>query len=79
MELSSNTPLKVFVITTGNEERVNRIQNYLKGIDFEFVYSDSYDDLLKLEEYESYSHKFRQKRSWLERLVALRHTLKHGN
>lgn len=71
MELSSNTPLKVFVITTGNEERVNRIQNYLKGIDFEFVYSDSYDDLLKLEkEYESYSHKFRQKsdhgwRDWL--------------
>ncbi|EJG1990301.1 TPA: glycosyltransferase family 25 protein [Vibrio parahaemolyticus] len=62
VELSSNTPLKVFVITTGNEERVNRIQNYLKGIDFEFVYSDSYDDLLKLEkEYESYSHKFRQK------------------
>ncbi|TOQ20429.1 glycosyl transferase, partial [Vibrio parahaemolyticus] len=33
VELSSNTPLKVFVITTGNEERVNRIQNYLKGID----------------------------------------------
>ncbi|GAK22932.1 LOW QUALITY PROTEIN: hypothetical protein JCM19052_3544 [Vibrio sp. JCM 19052] len=64
VELSSNTPLKVFVITTGNEERVNRIQNYLKGIDFEFVYSDSYDDLLKLEkDYESYSHKFRQKAS----------------
>lgn len=60
--MGSSTPLKVFVITTGNDERVARIQNYLKGIDFEFVYSDSYDDLLNLEkEYESYSHKFRQK------------------
>ncbi|WP_240492701.1 glycosyltransferase family 25 protein [Vibrio sp. ZF57] len=54
--------LKIFVITTGNEERINNIQNYLKGMDFEFVYSDSYEELLKLEKaYEAYSHQFRQK------------------
>ena len=34
----------------------------MEGIDFEFVYSDSYADLQKLEaKYESYSHGFRQK------------------
>ncbi|MDF2153941.1 glycosyltransferase family 25 protein [Vibrio sp. CAU 1672] len=62
MEASNNTQLKVFVITTGDEERVNRVSEYLKGIDFEFVHSDSYPDLQELEKkYESYSHKFRQK------------------
>jgi len=62
VEAIVDTDLKIFVITTGDEERVHKISNYLEGIDFEFVYSDSYADLQKLEaEYESYSHGFRQK------------------
>ncbi|MFI3277135.1 glycosyltransferase family 25 protein [Vibrio sp.] len=60
--MGSKSTLKVFVITTGDKERVNNIKNYLEGIDFEFVYSDSYADLQKLEaQYEKYSHGFRQK------------------
>ena len=62
MEVSVKAGLKVFVITTGDEERVRKVSNSLKGIDFEFVYSDSYSDLQILEnKYKSFSHKFRQK------------------
>ncbi|MCE3220324.1 glycosyl transferase [Vibrio diabolicus] len=54
--------MKIFVITTGDEYRTNKIESYFKDIDFEFVYSKPYKELLLLErEYESYSHKFRQK------------------
>ncbi len=62
MSIASENDLKIFVITTGDAERVSRIKNYLKNIDFEFVYSDPYDSLLGLEKkYKNYSHKFRQK------------------
>ncbi len=62
MNISPENQLKIFVITTGDSERVSRIKQYLKEIDFEFVYSDSYEDLLELErKYKKYSHKFRQK------------------
>ncbi|AUI85097.1 glycosyl transferase [Vibrio azureus] len=62
MEPNVNTSLKIYVITTGNEERVERIRSYLKEFNFEFVQSDPYDALLCLEKkYQSYSHKFRQK------------------
>ncbi len=62
MSITSENDLKIFVITTGDAERVSRIKKYLKDIDFEFIYSDSYDVLIGLEKkYQSYSHKFRQK------------------
>ncbi|BBM65899.1 hypothetical protein VA249_25450 [Vibrio alfacsensis] len=54
--------VKFYVITTGNEERVARINRYFEGLDFEFVFSDPYEDFVELEKkYRNYSHKFRQK------------------
>lgn len=54
--------IKIYVITTQNPERVDRINQYLSGLNFEFVESDSFEKLTKLEkQYKSYSQKFRQK------------------
>lgn len=53
---------KIYVITTGNKERMDRVSLYFEDIDFEFVYSDTLDELEKLEKkYKRLSHQFRQK------------------
>jgi len=41
--------LKIYVITTGNQTRLNFINKYLSNIDFQYVYSDNIDELNKLE------------------------------
>jgi glycosyl transferase family 25 len=60
--MNSLLPPKIYVITTGDEKRKEVINNYLEGLEFEYVYSDDMDELKKLEKkYKSRSHKFRQK------------------
>lgn len=52
----------LYVITTGNAERISRIKRILSGIEFEFVYSEKIEDLFDLElKYKKESHRFRQK------------------
>lgn len=59
---NNDSNLKIYVLTTGNEERVKRINEFLSDLNFEFIQSDSYQDLLILEKkYKRSSHKFRQK------------------
>lgn len=53
---------KIYVVTTGAKERVERVKSYFDGIDFSFIFSDDFGFLETQEKkYESVSHKFRQK------------------
>ena len=52
----------VYVITSGDEERVRRIKRILSDIDFEFVFSEDLSSLVAKESaYRKTSHQFRQK------------------
>lgn len=58
----SNKDISIYVITTGDSERVSRINEFLFSLDFEFVQSDCLEELKILEErYKKISHRFRQK------------------
>ncbi len=53
---------KIYVLTTGDPVRIARIEQFLQGIEFEYVYSASREELAKLQQdFKSNSYKFRQK------------------
>lgn len=54
--------INIYVLTTGNEERVKHLNMHLSGIDFEFIQSLKLEELKDLEdEFSSESLKFRKK------------------
>lgn len=54
--------LNIYVLTTQNEERVNFMKKSLHDLEFNFVNSDTKENLLELEKkYKKISHKFRIK------------------
>lgn len=61
-EMDTQKEIDIYVITTGDAQRSKRIENLLEAIKFNYVYSDSIDDLNFLaKEHKKKSHKFRQK------------------
>lgn len=53
---------KVYVITTGHEDRIARIKKYLDEYEIAFVHSLPFEELKELEKtYQKVSHQFRQK------------------
>jgi len=53
---------KIYIITTGDKQRMNRVEKALNNLDFEYVYSNNMEELKILEKkYRKRSHKFRQK------------------
>lgn len=61
-EMDTQKEIDIYVITTGDAQRSKRIENLLEEIKFNYVYSDSIDDLNFLaKEHKKKSHKFRQK------------------
>lgn len=54
--------IKIYVITTGNQERLDRMREFLDGLKYDFVLSEPMPVLEKLErKWRGRSHKFRQK------------------
>lgn len=60
--VQENEVINIYVITTGDAERIGRVKHFLSGLKFEFVQSDNLEELVVLEKrYKKISHKFRQK------------------
>lgn len=61
-EMDTQKEIDIYVITTGDAQRSKRIENLLEAIKFNYVYSDSIDDLNFLAKgHKKKSHRFRQK------------------
>ena len=54
--------IEIYVITTGNDARLERVSQILHGFDLNFVFSEDFDVLSEKEKfYKKSSHRFRQK------------------